>query len=46
MKEKGILIRHFTKERIADWCRVSIGTRESMEVFLRTTEEILSAQKA
>ena len=46
MKEKGILIRHFTKERIADWCRVSIGTRESMEIFLRTTGEILSEKKA
>ena len=46
MKENGILIRHFTKERIADWCRVSIGTRGNMEIFLRTTEEILSQQKA
>ncbi|MBQ2048815.1 MAG: histidinol-phosphate transaminase [Spirochaetales bacterium] len=46
MKEKGILIRHFTKERIASWCRVSIGTRENMEIFLRTAEEILSQQKA
>ena len=42
MKEKGILIRHFTKERIANWCRVSIGSRESMEAFLKATSEILS----
>ena len=46
MKEKGILIRHFTKQRIADWCRVSIGSRGNMEIFLRTTEEILSDRNA
>ena len=45
MKERGILIRHFTKERIANWCRVSIGSRQSMEAFLRTTGEILAALK-
>jgi histidinol-phosphate aminotransferase len=45
MKEKGILIRHFTKERIDNWCRVSIGSRESMEAFLKTTGEILAELK-
>lgn len=42
MKDKGILIRHFTKKRIENWCRVSIGSRESMEAFLKATAEILS----
>ena len=34
LKEKGILIRHFTAERIRDYNRITIGTREQMEAFL------------
>ena len=41
MKEKGVLIRHFDKERICDFNRVSIGSREQMEVFLDTLRTIL-----
>lgn len=41
LKEKGVLVRHFDKERISNWCRVSIGTRESMETYLARTREIL-----
>ena len=46
MKKKGILIRHFTKERVSNWCRVSIGSRQSMEAFLNTTGEILAELRA
>lgn len=41
LKEKKILVRHFDKERIAPWCRVSIGTREQMKAYLEATREIL-----
>lgn len=41
LKEKGILIRHFTKERIRNYNRITIGTREEMKVFVETAEEIL-----
>ena len=41
LKEKKILVRHFDKERIAPWCRVSIGTKEQMEIYLEATKEIL-----
>lgn len=41
LKEKKILVRHFDKERISPWCRVSIGTKEQMEAYLRATKEIL-----
>lgn len=41
LKEKGILVRHFSKSRISNWCRVSIGTRTDMERFLEATREIL-----
>lgn len=45
LKAKGVLVRHFTKARIASWCRVTIGSRESMEIFLEKTKEILEEQK-
>ncbi|MBQ0070835.1 MAG: histidinol-phosphate transaminase, partial [Spirochaetales bacterium] len=41
LKEKGVLVRHFTKARIASWCRVTIGSKENMTIFLEKTKEIL-----
>ena len=41
LKEKGVLVRHFTKDRISNWCRVSIGSRKSMEIFIDKVTEIL-----
>ena len=41
MKEKGILIRHFTAERIRDYNRITIGTAEQMEAFIRTLRACL-----
>ncbi len=40
LREKGVLVRHFKKERIKDYVRVTIGTKEEMEKFLEITEEI------
>lgn len=44
LKEKGILIRHFTKDKIKQYNRISIGTMEQMKVFIRTVSEILKEQ--
>lgn len=42
LRERGILVRRFTSpERIANYCRISIGTMEQMEALLKTTAEIL-----
>ncbi len=42
LKEKGVLVRHFDKKRISNWCRVTIGSRASMEIFIEKTREILA----
>lgn len=41
LKEEGILVRWFNKDRISDYIRVTIGTEEEMEMFLKKMEEIV-----
>lgn len=41
LKERGILIRHFETPRLADWNRVTIGSREEMETLIKTIKELL-----
>ena len=41
LKTHGVLIRHWQKARIRDWCRVTIGTMEQMEAFLKAVDEMM-----
>ena len=41
LRERGILARHFNKERIADFLRVSIGTDEEMDAFIKACREMI-----
>jgi len=41
LREKGILVRHFNKNRIADFVRISIGADEDMDALLNACEEII-----
>lgn len=41
LKERGILVRHFAKPRIDNFLRVSIGTDEEMNSFLKSLREII-----
>jgi histidinol-phosphate aminotransferase len=42
LKARGVLVRHFTKERIKDYCRITIGTREQMQVLMTNIQAILT----
>jgi histidinol-phosphate aminotransferase len=45
MKDRGILIRHFTAERIKDFNRITIGTAEQMEQFIAALGEIMEEKR-
>lgn len=42
LKARGVLVRHFSKERIREFVRITIGTSEQMERLLREVEAILA----
>lgn len=41
LKEKGILVRHFTNPRICQFNRVTIGTKQQMQTLIDTVKEVL-----
>ena len=41
LKARGILIRHFSVERIRDYNRITVGTPEQMDTLVRTIRAIL-----
>jgi histidinol-phosphate aminotransferase len=45
LRERGILVRHFNKPRIAGFLRVSIGTDKEMDTFLAACREIEEQQQ-
>ena len=42
LKKRGVLVRHFSSEKICEYNRITIGTQEQMNVFLARTKEILN----
>lgn len=41
LREKHIFVRHFDSPRIDNYLRISIGTQEQMETFIREVENLL-----
>ena len=40
LRQRGILVRHFRKERIRDYVRITIGTRQQMERLTQALKEM------
>ena len=45
LKARGVLVRHFTKPEIAQFNRITIGTRQQMDVLLDNIRAILEDTK-
>jgi histidinol-phosphate aminotransferase len=46
LKERGVLVRHFTRPEICDYNRITIGTREQMQILLDTLKTVLEEARA
>lgn len=45
LKQNGILVRHFSDERIKDFVRITIGTDDEMNALLEALKEIIGDKK-
>ena len=45
LMERGILVRHFTKKRIENFNRITIGALDDMKTLVRTVEEIIKEKR-
>ena len=44
LKERGVLVRHFDLPRLKNYNRITVGSREQMDVLLTQVKEILEEQ--
>ena len=42
LKQKGVLVRHFTNPKICDYNRITIGSPQQMEKFLQIIKQVVS----
>ena len=42
LKQRGVLVRHFSKPRIKEHLRISIGTDAEMAVFMDKLQEVMA----
>ena len=41
LRKRNIVVRYFSKERIKDYVRITIGSKEQMTALIEATDEIL-----
>ncbi|MBQ9911905.1 MAG: histidinol-phosphate transaminase [Firmicutes bacterium] len=44
-KDRGVLIRHFTLPRIRDFNRITIGTKEQMDILFETLKTVMEERR-
>ena len=45
LKERGVLVRHFSAPRICEYNRITVGNAEEMQTLINKIEEILEERK-
>ena len=45
LKNMGILVRHFDKERLTDYNRITIGSMEQMQTLISALKQLTEAKK-
>ncbi len=46
LRERGVLVRHFAAPRVEDWLRITVGTREQMDVLLSALDDLMGGCEA
>lgn len=46
LREKGVLVRYFNKDRINNYLRITIGSDEEMDYFMKKVKEIIDEIKS
>ena len=45
LRERGILVRHWSKPIIADYNRITVGSMEEMQALVAAVKDILEEEK-
>ncbi|MBQ7363382.1 MAG: histidinol-phosphate transaminase [Clostridia bacterium] len=45
LRERGVLVRHFSGERIKEYNRITVGSMAEMQIFIDKTKEILEVNR-